>query len=45
LVRKDSRDVAEVETTDGERGFTAVVEGDGLEDRAGMAGSADAPLR
>jgi hypothetical protein len=37
--------MAEVETMDGEHGFTAVVEGDGLGDQAGMADAADAPRR
>jgi hypothetical protein len=46
LVRNDSRDVAEVVVaTDGECGFTVVVEGDGLGDWAGTAGAADAPRR
>jgi hypothetical protein len=38
--------VAEVVVVmDGERGFTVVVEGDGLGDQAGMAGAADALQR
>jgi hypothetical protein len=46
-LRKDLRDVAEVVVLamEGEQGFMAVVDGDGLGDLAGMTGVADAPQR